>query len=101
MPCDTIQYTTLDVSKMQPATLRKALEALGFTVREAGAGRLTFQRDGLYGSYQDGKITAPDWFDPQELQQQYSEELVRVKATRAGWRVKKTAKGKLQLVRRV
>lgn len=100
MPCDTIQYTQLDVSKMQPAMLRKALESLGFTVRDLGAGGLSFQRGPIYGQYKNGSLEVPQGFDAEALQRQYSEELVTAQARRAGWRVKKTAKGKLQLVKR-
>ncbi len=103
MPCDTIQYTEIDASKMQPDILRAALESMGYTVREVGAGRLTFQNGGgmSYGTYQPGgALSVPQGFDGELLTRRYSTELVKAKATRAGWRVTEKADNKLQLTRR-
>ena len=64
MPCDTIQYTEIDVSKMQPDILRKAPESMGFTLREQGAGALSFADGSMYGTYQPGgKLAVPQGFD--------------------------------------
>ena len=101
MPCDTIQYTEIDATKMQGDILRKALESMGFSVREAGAGRLTFSYGATFGTYEPGKVlTVPEGFDGQELTRHYSTELVKTRATRAGWRVTEKEPGKLQLTRR-
>ena len=86
MPCDTIQYTEIDATKMQADILRKALESMGFTVRDVGAGRLSFQ-DGLtFGTYQPGQsLSVPEGFDGEELTRRYSTELVKARAPRASY----------------
>ena len=101
MPCDTVQYTEIDARKMQADILRKALESMGFNVKEAGAGRLTFSDGSMFGTYQPGQfLTVPEGFDGEELTRRYSTELVKARAARAGWRVLEKSPGKLQLVRR-
>ena len=76
MPCDTIQYTEIDATTMQADILRKALESMGFTVREDGAGRLTFQDGSTFGTYQPGQsLSVPEGFDGEELTRRYSTEL--------------------------
>lgn len=103
MPCDTIQITTLDVEKMRPDLLRKALESMGYTVTQDG--EYTWANRGDYTSLtvRRGRLTMAEGAAADELQanlqKAYSREVVSESAKRAGFKVQKTADYQLKLTR--
>ena len=67
------------------------------------AGRLSFRKGAVYGTYdaEQGVLSVPAGFnDGEQLTRRYSTELVKARATRAGWRVTEKADNKLELTRR-
>ena len=95
MPCDTVQYTELDVSQMQPRHLKAALEAMGFRVRVESTNHLSFNNGRDFGEYRDGKLRVEAGFEQRhgaQLRQQYSAALVKHQAKQAGWKLTETKK---------
>lgn len=102
MPCDTIQITTLDVEKMRPDLLQKALESMGYEAYEHN-GRVWASRGGEYLEVRNGRLTVAQGRAADELQanlqKAYSREVVSESAKRAGFKVQKTADYQLKLTR--
>ena len=101
MPCNTVQYTSIDASKMQTPLLVRALERLGYQVHQHVAGRvIQFSRDSELGSYSDGHLRVPGGFDGARLTRAYSRELVKAEAARAGFAVRGIDETHLEMYKR-
>ena len=103
MPCDTIQYTELDVSKMRPEMLKKALESMGYSVTMSG--QYIEARKGRIGlSINAGRLVMAEGAASRELEQNiqkaYSREIVRTNARKAGFQVREKTDYQLELVKR-
>lgn len=104
MPCDTIQTVTVkaELKNINHKLLKKALEAMGFTVNEKD-GYLTFygvnSETGSYhrGTYQNGVFReqievgqAP--LEINAVKRAYSAQVVQSAANTFGWKLTKTSK---------
>ena len=90
MPCDTIQTNTVDLPKMHPALLAKAITALG--ARQLSPAY--FQLRGQTYRVRSGELESTDPNVGQvadELKRAYSGEVVKYTARRNGWTLKQTA----------
>lgn len=102
MPCNTIQTSTVqaELKNINIRLLKKALEAMGFTVNEKD-GYLTFY--GTYketggnhvGTYQNGKFKEQvrGYSEPLEInaiKRAYSAQIVQQAANSFGWKLTKT-----------
>lgn len=104
MPCFTQQTSVVQFSaNTDLALLKKALEGLGFTVREIQGG-LSFNRAsmGQSGTFVNGemRVTSSMQEDMNVFKRAYSAEVVKAASARFGWQVKKTAANKFQVTRR-
>lgn len=104
MPCDTVQITALDVSKMRPDLLRKALESMGYTVIQQTGERVWAQRGRDQITIDRGKLIMQAGGASEELQtnlqRAYSREVVSESAKRAGFVVTRKADYQLELSKR-
>lgn len=96
MPCNTVQMTEVDVSRYQRQILDAALADLHVSVRTDG----TLLRNGqVIGRLEGTKILG--YGSAAQLQadlpKAYSRRLVIHNAKRAGWKVRETAAGRIQL----
>jgi len=104
MPCDTIQTVTVEaeLKNINWKLLKKALEAMGFTVN-AKEGFLTFygvhKETGTYhvGTYQNGKFSEKvsgnnDPLEINAVKRAYSHQIIKSAASTFGWKLNKSGK---------
>lgn len=95
MPCNTISRYSVELTNRNPAILRRALEAMGFTVTQNGD-RLQFngtnRETGQYhsGSYANGKLSYTGELNTNTVKQSYAAQVLEAKAKKYGWCLKKT-----------
>lgn len=105
MPCDTVQTSVVDLGKVLPDMLDKAVNALGIAGRlSSGAtlwglfeGRPVGLRRQGASLVVSGRINADSVLSA--VKRSYTGELVKARAAAYGWRVQVGAAGKLVLSR--
>ena len=105
MPCFSMSSIQTDLEGRDPALLKTALEAMGFTVRMTGD-RLSFagteKETGKYaeGTYINGKLQASRSLNITEVKQSYAASVLKKNAAKYGWQLKQTGKYNYQVTKR-
>jgi hypothetical protein len=92
MPCDSIVLNGVEVGKMHPALLKKALEALGARgVWQQENGYTYFELDGASCSIIKGRMSVPEGKEhlADKVKRAYSAEVVQYTAKRYNWTITK------------
>ena len=95
MPCDSVILNTVEMPKMHPDLLTRALKALKATdVRTVGS-TVYFTVDGQRYTLRNGELEGSSYQDAQEvgamadrLKNAYSHQVVQATAARNGWGLK-------------
>ena len=108
MPCDQIRTSEIDIT-MKPENkpyLLAALRGIGMTVVENGETVTFSNRNGVRGSFENGKMVltgsryAVEGFSIDALKRGYSGQIVMAASQKIGWNVKQTGEGKFQVAKR-
>lgn len=94
MPCDSLQTSTVDIGKLDPA-----LAALA--IAELSKDNPAF----INASYANGTLTIAGYrldkqYAARQVKRAYSAEVVKSTAKRYGWTLKETAKYQYEVIRR-
>jgi hypothetical protein len=97
MPCDTVQLNQVNVGKMHPALLVKALEGLGATNITARS----FYLQGVYCRLEGEKLIVPEGSEhlADKLKVAYSRQVVAYSAKKQGFKVKEVRPNVFALVK--
>lgn len=93
MPCDSIQLNSLEISKMDPKLLARALTALGAqSVRVTAGGAATFTLDGVACRLGGGRFIVEAGAEhlADKVKQAYGRQSVIYAAKKNGWQIKET-----------
>jgi len=92
MPCHTRQYASVDLGKLDPDLLMKALTEMGLKpVRNGDIIGFGLKE---YYNISTGKLMLGLRYSVNEIKRAYSAEIVKTQAKRFGWQIKKTAENK-------
>ena len=86
MPCDQQILITADFTQADPALMAETITALA--------------AQGIYATYQDGKIQAVEETTIAAVKTAYAERVIKRVAARKGWAIKQQGAKKLALSRR-
>lgn len=104
MPCDTISRMFVDVGKMDPATVMRALQAEGMNPTLSEDGRHVYWPNHEYDA-DEGTVRASGRYineqkEISKIKTSYSSQVVRDQAKKFGWTLKATGKNKFTVIKR-
>ena len=80
--------------------MAQALRDCGFTVQVYGK-QINFQRAGVSGSYSNGRFSATDGFDADEVKRAFGKQALKASAKKFGWDLITDKSGKAKLRKRI
>ncbi len=97
IPCNTIRVTSVTLENKEPATLKAALEAMGYSVRMIGnqVNFSGYSKAGMFaeGSYLAGKLSYQGSLDVAEVKKSYAAEIIQQTYSGFGWDLTKNEDG--------
>lgn len=102
MPCDTVQLNRIDLPKMHPAMMARAVASMRATTDHNAR---NFYHGGHWYSITGGELTSrtATLADVQKtaalLKKHYSAEVVKYTAQRNGWKVKQTGAFQFEVIK--
>lgn len=93
-----MQTVTTVIGNKQPELLKRALEAMGFTVQYIPGGLRyygVYNKTGMYhrGTFMDGEFTGTEEIDVGDVTRRYAEAAIYKAAAANSWQVKQIGKG--------
>lgn len=102
MPCDTIATSTVEFKSENSDFLKRALEALGYSVSEANGaihGRKSYFESVIF---ENGSLTirSNSGIDANAIKRAYSREVVTFASKKFGWQLKENSENKFAVQKR-